>query len=493
MGSLSTCAVGHFRTAFIFLTLVAVAGATEPLSGLALVRQELPELAAAFATEATTAEIETLFAHWTADDIEEFRLKNYGLYQTVADRAGIWSAGSVVSLRKDFDKSLSGTIGEVWGVAQIRHQNAPSLQVLHETRIRAGTEKGFLVDGLIYETRGDQITLHGLIESKMGVATYQPSQPLAFLANLQKGGIAFGGNNFPPEKIFLFHEGKKKSLSTANQETLQNFNVQLVTQGSKKIPNVTQLTFPLDAKRTQSSLTAFYAHISNLKGKELKEYLTFYRKIEKYRGRIQELGKLLGYQDVKFHALFQGSTIMPSDYKNSKITQEPVHRISVAILTGKMELPEEFKDLLDPKLFLDASDTEANAMRDEILKLRPQDPAAVNNRRKRIREMGEVLGRIGSSFYNLFNDGSVGPNDYSGSKTGQEPVHRISVAILTGKMELPKEFKGLLDPKLFLDASDTEANTMKGTILKRLPPANLRENVERVRYGFVWAAASVAS
>ncbi len=26
-----------------------------------------------------------------------------------------------------------------------------------------------------------------------------------------------------------------------------------------------------------------------------------------------------------------------------------------------------------------------------------------------------------------------------------------------------------------------------------LPPANLRENVERVRYGFGWAAASVAS
>ena len=134
-----------------------------------------------------------------------------------------------------------------------------------------------------------------------------------------------------------------------------------------------------------------------------------------------------------------------------------------------MELPKEFKGLLDPKLFLDANDTEANTMKGTILKLRPQDPEVVDNRRKRIQELGELLGYHGTFFHTLFNDGSVGPNDYTNSKTKQEPVHRISAAILAEKMELPKEFQNLINPKLFLDANDTQAAVIVKTIQTAKP------------------------
>ncbi len=450
------------------LVFTSVAQAADPLSGLALVRRELPELVAAFEAGATQAEMKALFGNWTSGDVEEFRLKNYGLDEAVAEHAGKWTAESVIAMREKFGRQTSGTLGEVWGVAELRSQAESGLQVLHESNINLGTDNGHLVDGLVYETRGNEIILHSLIESKMGASRYLPSQTLGFLANIKKGGITVGEKKYSPAQVYLFHGGKKHALRTAKKGTLESFNVHLVTQRAKEIGAVTQLPFPLDSNRTKSSLDLFYGRIANLKGNDLEEYLAFYRQIEKHRKRIQDLGELLGHRGGIFHTLFPKGSVKPQDYSSSKTRQEPVHRISRSIMDGKMNLPEAIRGLIEPEAFLDANDAEALAMKEAILKIRPQDPLVVSNRRRRIQELGELLGYRGRIFHNLFTDGSVGKSDYGNIKKYQEPVHVISRAILEGKMNLPQEFQGLIKPadlKAFLDANGTEASAMKEAIL----------------------------
>lgn len=483
-----TCRI-HFNRKFhliciiVWLVTFSVFAEKTP-KGVALVRQELPELLDAFQSSVSPEDLDAIFGGWTQSDVEEFRHKNHGLSKVIAEHEGVWTAEQTIAIQEKYGRLLLARVGEVWGVARMRSQIEPPLQMAHESRLNGATKRGGLVDGMVFEIKGSRLIIHDLIESKMGRSTYVADQPVGFLRNIRSHGMTLSGQRFAPENIILREGQKNIPLISATDDSLAKVKVHLVTQNPKEDIEVIPLLFPVPRDQVGNALNLYFGRLTKLRPKERERYLAFFRRIERRRKRITELADLLGKRTNPFHTLFRDDAVSNRDYNG--LTQgnvEPVHKISGAILVGKMVLPKEYQGLgFDQRSYLDADDVEAHRMAEPIRQVRQQRLAMIENRRRRIIELAELFGKKGKTFLRLFKEGAVSSGDLKNLTDGHtEPVHRVSGAILAGKMSLPEEFQGSgFDLVTYIDADDSLAQTLKSPILRIRPQdARVIENRRR--------------